>query len=86
MILLYRGIFEITKFPSKHWADNVGFELTDLTIADPGSGYTIAPEIKITGGGGTGAPSPSICHWNKWKTYILLRLPNWKWLSHLVQD
>ena len=49
------GFSEITKYPSKHWAENVGFELQSLNIADTGSGYLDAPIIKITGGGGSGA-------------------------------
>ena len=47
-----------SKYPSKHWAENVGFELLELNIADAGSGYSIPPQIKISGGGGSGA-SPS---------------------------
>jgi hypothetical protein len=49
------GFSEITKYPSKHWAENIGFELQSLNIADTGSGYLDAPIIKITGGGGSGA-------------------------------
>ena len=49
------GTSEITKYPSKHWAENVGFELLELNIADAGSGYSIPPQIKISGGGGSGA-------------------------------
>ena len=75
------GISEITKFPSKHWADNVGFELTDLTIADPGSGYTIAPEIKITGGGGTGAQAQAFIGTNGRLTSIEVTKPGSGYLS-----
>ena len=49
------GFSEITKYPGKHWADNIGFELSSLSIADAGSGYLDAPVIKISGGGGSGA-------------------------------
>ena len=49
------GFSEITKYPSKHWAENIGFELQSLSIADTGVGYLDAPVIKITGGGGSGA-------------------------------
>ena len=45
----------ITEYPAKHWADNVGYEIKEIAIADAGSGYNIAPVIQITGGGGTGA-------------------------------
>ena len=49
------GTSDILNYPSKHWADNVGFELTAIDIADSGSGYNTAPVIKISGGGGSGA-------------------------------
>ena len=52
---LVSGTSDITNYPSKHWADNVGFELTALTIADTGTGYDAPPSIEITGGGGSGA-------------------------------
>ena len=49
------GFSEVTKYPSKHWLENVGFELSSLNIADAGSGYLEVPIIKISGGGGSGA-------------------------------
>ena len=49
------GLSDIGSYPSKHWLDNVGFELTDINIADAGSGYTSAPKLVVTGGGGSGA-------------------------------
>ena len=55
------GTSDILNYPSKHWADNIGFELTALTIADAGTGYDAPPNIEITGGGGSGAQA---------KTYI----------------
>ena len=33
--------------PSKHWIDNLGFELTSFTIADAGSGYTDILKLKL---------------------------------------
>ena len=49
------GLSDIGTYPSKHWLDNVGFELTEINIADAGSGYTSPPKLVITGGGGSGA-------------------------------
>ena len=49
------GIADISSYPNRHWAENVGFELTDIVIADSGSGYLSKPIIKIVGGGGSGA-------------------------------
>lgn len=45
----------ITEYPQKAWADNVGYEITSIAIADAGSRYNLAPVIRIVGGGGTGA-------------------------------
>ena len=42
-------------YPSKHWLDNAGFEIEQINISNAGKGYQVAPIIKITGGGGTGA-------------------------------
>jgi hypothetical protein len=42
-------------YPRKFWADNYGYEVSEIQVADPGSGYTFAPTVTITGGGGTGA-------------------------------
>ena len=52
---LYTTDTDLTKYPQKHWADNVGYEISEIAVADSGSGYDIAPIINITGGGGTGA-------------------------------
>ena len=49
------GTTDVQRYPSKHWLENLGFELTSFTIADAGKGYTDIPKIKITGGGGSGA-------------------------------
>jgi len=46
---------ELTTFPNKNWADNVGYKLDRIELADLGAGYTSAPVITITGGGGLGA-------------------------------
>ena len=42
-------------YPRKFWKDNVGYEVKEIEIANPGSGYTFPPKVIITGGGGTGA-------------------------------
>lgn len=39
-------------YPQKHWLDNLGFEITDLIIADAGSGYLDRANVTISGGGG----------------------------------
>ena len=45
---------DITTYPNKNWADNVGFKIAEIKLADAGKGYTNAPIIKIEGSG-TGA-------------------------------
>ena len=46
---------DLTTYPNKNWADNVGYEVARIELADPGVGYISAPVITITGGGGSGA-------------------------------
>ena len=45
----------VNSYPRKSWLDNVGYEVTEIKIANPGNGYTFKPKVTITGGGGTGA-------------------------------
>lgn len=45
----------VNQYPRKHWLDNFGYSVSDILIGEPGSGYTMAPQVKISGGGGTGA-------------------------------
>ena len=45
----------IEQSPEIDWQNAVGFEITEIVIADAGSGYTSAPVINIIGGGSTGA-------------------------------
>ena len=51
----FDGTDTITTYPDKHWLDNVGFKVKEITIGNPGTLYTNAPNITITGGGGSGA-------------------------------
>lgn len=37
------------------WNANHTFAIESVTVTDPGYGYTIAPELEVTGGGGSGA-------------------------------
>lgn len=46
---------ELTKYPWKHWIDNVGYKIIDIQIINGGSGYISEPVVKIIGGGGNGA-------------------------------
>ena len=42
-------------YPRKFWKDNTGYSVTEIQIANPGSGYTYKPTVTIQGGGGSGA-------------------------------
>lgn len=42
-------------YPRKHWADNIGYGVKEIQIANPGSGYTSEPRIRFEGSEGTGA-------------------------------
>ena len=46
---------DISTYPNRHWADNVGYKVLNIEVSDPGQGYVTAPVITVTGGGGSGA-------------------------------
>jgi hypothetical protein len=46
---------KLDTYPFKNWADNVGFKVVGVDIADGGIGYQTAPTLTISGGGGSGA-------------------------------
>ena len=39
----------------KEWSNNYAYKIVDVIIENPGSGYTLPPQIIVTGGGGTQA-------------------------------
>ena len=45
----------ITTYPNKHWLDNHTHKISKVIIADSGSGFLSVPQVKFSGGGGTGA-------------------------------
>lgn len=46
---------KLNTYPYKSWTDGLGFEVIGIDIADGGSGYTQAPILTLSGGGGSGA-------------------------------
>ena len=62
----------ITSYPWKHWADNVGFTVTELKIVDGGSGYHLPPVIRIASRSGTGATARAFISNGKVNRVILL--------------
>lgn len=41
----------ISEYPWKDWADNYTYGVTEILVADPGSGYTQQPTVTVLGGG-----------------------------------
>ena len=62
----------ILSYPWKHWADNVGFVVTDLKIVDGGSGYHLPPVIRIVSKSGTGATARAFISNGRVNRVILL--------------
>ena len=57
-VVLPEGSLIDTVYPFKHWADNKGFSVKSINVANPGSGYRMPPEIVIipaAGDAGSGA-------------------------------
>lgn len=71
---------DLNNFPKKFWKDNVGFQVVDIQIANSGSGYTQAPTITLTGGGGTGATAVAFVN-NQRLTNIKIVNPGTGYLS-----
>ena len=57
---------DITQYPWKSWADNIGFEIVSIEIIDQGSGYVTRPIVEINGvqieGGAVAAASAYIAN------------------------
>ena len=49
------GDAETATYPSKHFIDNVGYEVTEIIIGEAGQFYSSPPAVVIEGGGGSGA-------------------------------
>ena len=46
------------------WSNNYKYQVVDIILENVGNGYTLAPEIRISGGGGTGATAVSTIYGN----------------------
>ncbi len=42
-------------YPDKHWLENSGYQIKEISVGNSGSNYTLPPIVSIEGGGGTGA-------------------------------
>ena len=52
-------------YPRKHWADNNAYQIKEVKISNPGSGYTYAPTVKIVSSEGTGATARAYLGYGK---------------------
>ncbi len=59
-------------YPWKYWVDNVGFEVIELRIVDPGAGYFSPPEIIIQSSSGEGATAKAFLSNGSIRNIILL--------------
>ena len=41
-----------SSYPDKHWLQNSGYEIKEVSVGDAGSKYTLPPIVSIEGGGG----------------------------------
>jgi hypothetical protein len=74
---------EITDYPWKHWADNVGFTITSLKIIDGGTNYSSTPLVEIVGNqlpGGTSATAKAYVSNGKVNRLELVN-PGSRWVS-----
>ena len=41
----------VNSYPRKNWTDNIGASITEISIINPGTEYTVAPKVEIIGNG-----------------------------------
>jgi hypothetical protein len=63
---------KIRDYPWKFWLDNTTFDIMDLVLNDGGSGYNIAPDVKIISNSGTGATARAFINNGKVNRIVLL--------------
>jgi len=79
--LIYGQDATITTYPNKYWANNVGFEVTKANIKTGGTGYLEVPQVKFSGGGGTGAKATATLGSGGSIKYITITNPGSGYLS-----
>lgn len=52
-------------YPRKHWADNNSYQVKEIKVSNPGSGYTYVPTVKIVSNEGTGATARAYLGYGK---------------------
>lgn len=59
-------------YPWQYWSDNNGYEVIELRISDPGSGYFSAPELIIQSNSGVGATAKAFLNNGSIRSVVLL--------------
>ena len=52
-------------YPDKHWLENTGYEIKEISVGNTGSNYTLPPIVSIEGGGGQGATAKAFLNSGK---------------------
>jgi hypothetical protein len=52
-------------FQNQSWFDNFTYNVKEISISNPGSGYTLKPVVTLEGGGGTGAKAEAYLGYGK---------------------
>jgi hypothetical protein len=52
-------------YPDKHWLENSGYEIKEVSVGNAGSNYTLPPTVSIEGGGGSGATAKAFLNAGK---------------------
>ena len=63
---------KIIEYPWKHWYDNLGYKITEIIIADQGSGYASEPAVRFVSNTGSGATARAFITNGKVNRVILL--------------
>ena len=63
----------VLSYPWKHWADNIGFTITALTLVDSGGPYLTEPVVRIISESGTGATARAFISNGKVNRIVLLK-------------
>ena len=63
---------KIREYPWKFWLDNASFDIVDLVLNSGGTGYIIAPDVKIISDSGTGAVARAFINNGKVNRVVLL--------------
>lgn len=70
----------LNEYPRKHFSDNIGAEITEIKIKNPGSGYIFAPKVIIDDPSNSGVLAEAFIGYGK-VTSIKVRNPGSKFIT-----